>query len=109
MGVTGLLPFLQKASRPANVKEFAGQFCFGFRDGAQIILLQAQLLPLTSMFGFTRVPSGAFKQWWTAVPFIEFLKCVCLLTRQSFNFLNETSVLLVALRLWRREDQLMPM
>ena len=40
-----------------------------------MVLVQAQLLPWTSMSGFTRVPSGAFKQW-TPVTFIKFMKCV---------------------------------
>ena len=95
MGVTGLLPFLQKASRPAKMKEFAGLNFFFVDFIHPVTLVQGQPLLLTSMSGFTRVLSGAI------LPY-------CNVNQLSFQFLNQPSVCIVALRLWHRVDQLMP-
>ena len=99
MGVTGLLPFLQKASRPAKMKEFAGlnlNVCWllADKDRVHIVLVQGQPLLLTSMSGFTRVPSGAILLYRDA--------------RKFCHFSNQPSVCVVVLRLWRRVNQLMP-
>ena len=94
MGVTGLLPFLQKASRPAKMKEFAGLNFFFVDFIHPVTLLQGQPLLLTSMSGFTRVPSGAILLYSNV--------------SQSFQFLIQPTLCIVALRLWHRVDQLMP-
>ena len=99
MGVTGLLPFLQKASRPAKMKEFAGlnlNVCWllADKDRVHIVLVQGQPLLLTSMSGFTRVLSGAILLYRDA--------------RKLCHFSNQPSVCVVVLRLWRRVNQLMP-